>query len=143
MILILSVETDFTTIEITNWLDNFKVKYKVIYASDFISKTTLLDLDEKGILNYIEYKIEWKLSDLSVVWFRKWSLNSIVIDNFIEKLNFKSNRAILNSSISEIEEISSFLLDFFPKDITINNIYESKTSKLFQLLMAKKNDSSK
>lgn len=77
------------------------------------------------------------------MWFRKWSLNSIVIDNFIEKLNFKSNRAILNSSISEIEEISSFLLDFFPKDITINNIYESKTSKLFQLLMAKKNDSSK
>lgn len=138
MIIILSTENDFTTIEVINWLTRYKVKHTVLYANDFLTNATFENLTSEGIQKYIEEKIQCALSEVKVVWCRKWGVKSIVRENFLNELEFENNKAVYISSLAEIEEINSLLLSFFPKEKVINSFLSSKASKLNQLLIANK-----
>ena len=138
MIIILSVENDFTTLEIVNWLTLYKAKYKVLYPNNFLLNTTFEDLSYHGVQKYIEEKIECAISEVNVIWCRKWGVKSIVRENYISDLEFENNKAVYLSSLAEIQEINSLLLSFFPKEKVVNSFIDSKASKLNQLLLANK-----
>lgn len=68
MIIILSIENDFSTLEIGNWLTFYKVNYKVLYTPAFLSNVSIEELSPQGVLAYIEKKIECAISEVKVVW---------------------------------------------------------------------------
>jgi len=137
MILIMSSTSDSSTIEVANWLEYYGVTNKVIYPKDLLQNVNLLDFSKNSILKYLEGTISSKLSDVSVVWCRKWPVNRLY-NSVNPELSEKNNERLNKATIEEIRVLSDLFLDVFPKEKVINHFNNFKISKLQQLLIARK-----
>lgn len=64
MILILSIENDFTTLEVVYWLTFYKVRYKVLYTINAGYLKVTWDLKSSKSLDSYNYVLKIKLNNL-------------------------------------------------------------------------------
>jgi hypothetical protein len=76
MVLILSIDSDFTTDVVINWLKHYKHEYLRINAGDMINKPIYFSIEE-DIITIDNKKIP--LNQISVVWYRKFGFYSETI----------------------------------------------------------------
>lgn len=130
MIIILSSKYDYTTYEVTNWLNFFNQKYIVVSPKDLFRSIEVIDFNRFNFKKNIEKILGCKLKEIKVIWCRKWYLIEALDDLNID------NSEIRNSLLSEIEVINKMFFEILPKKRIINNFNKRLDSKLNQLIIA-------
>jgi len=136
MILILSSSNDLSTIEVTNWLHYYNVRFKVVYPEDLFRNINILNFSRSTIADFWKEKIQCELNEVSAVWCRKWPI-SRMFKSTNSDLSDKNNEKLNIATIEEIRVLNDLLLSVFPQEIVINHFNNPKISKLHQLLTAR------
>ncbi len=133
MILIFSIESDTSTINVVKWLEYKKADFLVIFPEDIIT------IDEINI-SHDFFSIKSKkiyIDEVKSIWFRKWTKEIINVELFTNSYNDKVYNKSLNS---ELNAISNLLFQMLAKKYWLCNPSVSNLSKIEQYIYAKKND---
>jgi len=127
MILIFSVENDFSTSAVVKWLQYYEHKFIVINSDDNIYKFIKLNADKILFKNTFNGK-EYNLLDFDSCWWRRTglSIKNFTNNNFYENLSIDGNN--LSEIISgrksilktEVEELRNYIFESIYKNCTIN-----------------------
>jgi len=115
MVLIISQDNDYSTLEVIKWLKHFKVKYIRINSDDQVHIQEW-DLQKKSFIFKIE-DASVNLDSISYIWYRRgklsFTLSSVVpeINEFLKRETFSINEYLFSSQLfSEKNAIGNWLL---------------------------------
>lgn len=122
MILILSVDYDYSTGQVIRWLNHFQKPYVRINENDEVVIVKL---------NHIDFFFKFKdkiysLSKISSIWYRRGNLN---IDIMPFKIKNKKN-ILENYNQKEVEEILFYIHNLFKSKNSLNNFNIYHVNKL-------------
>ena len=131
MILIISIEQDESTIDITRWLYHLQKKFIVIKDKDFIDSVRIHVNTSEVFIKYKDITIHF--NEITSVWYRRG--NFVIKDSFLKE-GFVEDKigAFLDKEKKELFEYLHFLLD---QKFAINNYNHKKVNKLIVLTLAK------
>lgn len=132
MVLIISIQNDFSTFEVIKWLKYLNVPYWVIYREDIytlekleiskLNKTTIIIKNSKS-------NIELDLSKVKLVWFRRGDLNFPKVSfNSIKPKDFKST--LIAFLHEEKKVMMEFIYSYLEEKSKINDYRRRSMNKL-------------
>ena len=136
MIIILSIPNDSTTFEICRWLNFYSLKYKVVFPSMMLKNIEIKKLSRKTIQKHIEKVFDCKMSEIDVIWCRKWGINDLLKSNPNLPLTSKNIEILQAASKIEMRVFNEFIFKMLPEKKIINSFINPNYSKLTQLIIA-------
>lgn len=106
MILILSIDGDYSTDIITDWLENLKASFIRIHFDELINGISKINIAEE--IEFIELKDRTiKIQEINVVWYRKWQRRIPIYDS----LGKENDAAVTDAIRNEYNYLNDFILN--------------------------------
>ncbi|MBE9466784.1 MAG: grasp-with-spasm system ATP-grasp peptide maturase [Bacteroidetes bacterium] len=138
MILIISIEDDYSTNDVVDWLSLFNKKVLRINNETSIDKINIESKNNGFSISFTYKNNEYSVNEFSHFWFRKGKLN---FDNIIDIISKNNSRDIDKGIYShllfeELKTIEQYFIYFLELKNKLGSYYQGDTNKLKSLAIA-------
>lgn len=134
MVLIISNNTDISTLHVIEWLEYLNIKWFRINAQDKISLKFI-----KNDIEIVKKNKSYKVSNITSVWYRR---GEISVDYFnISNLSYDANiePALVSFLEKEAHDLKNYFHFILTQKKTLNTIFNGSVNKLIVSELAEKN----